>query len=160
MAALNIHPTLLPKYRGPTTGAYILINNESESGSTIHFLEEEADKGDIVLQSRVVLNPFDTPRSLQRKVYETEPSLIIDALHNLDLGAIPYQQDEGIATSYPKKRKPEDSKIDPTKSLLDLFNEIRACDPLDYPAYFEYLGQKVCIKLWRPEKSEEQNDEI
>ena len=158
--ALNIHPTLLPKYRGPTTGAYVLINNERESGSTVHFLEEEADKGDIVLQSHVALSPFDTLRSLQRKVYEKEPSLIIEALRNLDLGKIPYHQDEAAATSYPKKRKPEDSEIDPTKPLLELFNEIRASDPEDFPAFFYLNEQKVCVKLWRENKPADSEDEL
>jgi len=159
-AALNIHPTLLPKYRGPTTGAYILINNEPESGSTIHFLDEEADKGDIILQSRVALNPFDTVRSVQRKVYKTEPSLIIEALRNLDLGKIPFHQDERIATSYPKKRKPEDSEIDPTRPLLELINKIRASDPEDFPAFFYLNGQKVYVKIWRKNKPIGSEDEL
>lgn len=158
--ALNIHPTLLPKYRGPTTGAYILINNESESGSTVHFLEEEADKGDVVLQSHVALTPFDTLRSLQRKVYETEPALIIEALRNLDFGKTPYHQDEAISTSYPKKRKPEDSEIDPSKPLVELINEIRSSDPEDFPAFFYYHGQKVCVKLWREAKTTDTLDEL
>lgn len=158
--ALNIHPTLLPKYRGPTTGAYILINNETESGSTVHFLEEEADKGDVVLQSRVALSPFDTLRSLQRKVYEKEPSLIIEALRNLDLGLVPYPQNEEFATNYPKKRKPEDSEIDPKKPLIELFNQIRASDPDDFPAFFYLNGEKVCIKLWRQKKPIDSEDEI
>lgn len=147
--SLNIHPTLLPKYRGPTTGAYILINNETESGSTVHFLEEEADKGDIVAQSAVALTPFDTLRSLQRKIYEKEPSLIMEALRNLDLAVAPTPQDEAVSTSYPKKRKPEDSEIDPSKPLIELLNEIRASDYEEFPAFFYYHGEKVCVKLWR-----------
>jgi methionyl-tRNA formyltransferase len=156
--AINIHPTLLPKYRGPTTGAYILINNETESGSTVHFLEEEADKGDIVAQSNVTLSPFDTLRSLQRKVYEKEHSLIIEALYNLDDGKTPTPQDEAASTSYPKKRKPEDSEIDPSKPLIELINEIRASDPEDFPAFFYYHGQKVSVKLWRDLKKSDEFD--
>ena len=158
--ALNIHPTLLPKYRGPTTGAYILINNEVESGSTVHLIEEDADKGAIVAQSHVFLTPFDTLRSLQRKVYQTEPSLIMEALCNLDQGKAPIPQDESISSNYPERRKPENSEVDPTKPLVELFNEIRASDFEDFPAFFYHEGQKVCVKLWREHKPANAEDEL
>lgn len=158
--ALNIHPTLLPSYRGPTTGAYILINGEVESGSTVHLLEEEVDKGSVIAQSKVELTPFDTLRSLQRKVYEREPDLMIKALQLLESGHKPIPQDEAAATSYPKNRKPEDSELDPSKPLRDLVNEIRASDPDEFPAFFYYKGQKICVKLWRPEKSTDRYDEL
>ena len=156
--ALNIHPTLLPKYRGPTTGAYILLNNETESGSTVHYLEEEADKGDVITQSFVVLTPFDTLRSLQRKVYALEPELIMDALRKLDLGYLPVPQEESNSSNYPKKRTPKDSEIDPSKPLIDLVNVIRACDPEDFPAFFYYHGEKVFVKLWRENKPADELD--
>lgn len=156
--ALNIHPTLLPKYRGPTSGAYILINREMESGSTVHFLDEEADKGDIIAQSNVILTPFDTIRSLQRKVYEKEPSLIMSALQRLDLAIASTPQNEGVSTNFPKKRKPEDSEIDPSKPLVELIDQIRATDPEDFPAFFYYHGQKLCIRLWRDLKPTDEFD--
>lgn len=158
--ALNIHPTLLPKYRGPTSGAYILINRESYAGSTVHLLIEDVDQGAIVAQSKVALTPFDTLRSMQRKVYDTEPSLIIDAIKRLDRGDCLIEQDEAKASIYPRVRKPIDSIIDPTKSLIDLVDEIRACDPEDFPAYFVHHGEKVCIRLWRPEKPLDEGDLI
>lgn len=158
--ALNIHPTLLPKYRGPTTGPYILMNNEKESGSSVHCLTDEVDAGDIVVQSHVPIGPFDTVRSMQRKVYAAEPELVIEALRRLDSGEKATPQNERQASVFPTVRKPADSEIDPTKPLLELFNEIRACDAFEYPAFFMLHGEKVCIRLWRPEKSESEYDEI
>lgn len=158
--AINIHPTLLPRYRGAASGAYILINNEQESGSTVHYLSEHMDQGDIVSQANVILNPFDTVRSMQRKVYECEPQLLIDALDALEHGAITYPQDEKNASEYPLKRTPAHSEIDPSLPLLDLYNSIRACDPEEFPAYFMIYGEKVCIKLWRPEKPLSESDLI
>ena len=158
--ALNLHPTLLPRYRGPTSGAYILINNEPESGSTLHHMTAQMDRGKIVVQSRIALTPFDTIRSLQRKVYGCEPQLVIDGLVALRSGAIPQPQDETQASEYPKKRTPADSEIDPSLPLRDLINEIRACDPEQFPAFFIYHGEKVCIKLWRPEKTIDEFDLI
>jgi len=158
--ALNIHPTLLPRYRGPASGAYILMNGEKESGSTVHFMTAKMDQGDIVAQSRISLSPFETTRSLQRKVYATEPQLIIDAFLALETEAKNKQQDESEASVYPLKRKPADSEIDPSLSLIELFDEIRACDPDDYPAYFYIHREKVCIKLWRPHKPKDEDDLI
>lgn len=157
---LNLHPTLLPKYRGPTSGPYILINDEKESGSTVHMLEEQMDAGDIVVQSRVAISKFDTNRSLQRKVYESEPELILRAISHLDNGLPLVKQNECDATSFPVKRTPNDSEIDSRKSLNDLYDLIRACDPDNYPAFFMIEEEKVCIRLWRPEKSSNDFDMI
>lgn len=149
---LNVHPTRLPRYRGPTTAAHILLNNESASGSTVHVLTEGTDDGPIIAQSHVPLTRFDTLRSLQRKVYASEPALVAEALARLEAGEAPRPQDESAATSYPRKRRPEDSQIDPARPLVELIDAIRACDPEDFPAFFHLEGQKVCVRLWRPER--------
>ena len=158
--AINVHPTLLPKYRGPTSGAYILINNESQTGSTVHFMTQQMDRGDILCQSTVQLSPFDTIRSMQRKVYAEEPNLLIRALEALESDISAWPQNESEASEYPNKRKPQDSELDPDMKLLDLIDHIRACDIDEYPAFFMYHGQKVCIKLWRPEKDVSAADEL
>lgn len=157
---LNIHPTLLPKYRGPTTGPYILHRDEPYSGSTVHILDEGMDTGDVVVQSKVDLTKFDTVRSMQRRVYESEPDLIIEALAFLDAGKKPVKQNEKEASIFPHKRTPEDSRINPSKPLLNLIDEIRACDPDSYPAFFMLQGQKVCIKLWRPSRPDNEQDKL
>lgn len=158
--AINMHPTLLPYYRGPTTGAYILMHNENESGSTVHYMTEKMDRGDIIAQSRVALTPFDTIRSLQRKVYQSEQELIVEALTKLEAGVPARPQDENISTEFKKKRTPSDSEINPARPLIELFDKIRACDPDEFPAYFTWHGEKVCIKLWRPYKPKDEDDLI
>jgi methionyl-tRNA formyltransferase len=158
--AINVHPTLLPKYRGPTSGAYILLNNECETGSTVHHMTLQMDRGDILCQSRVKLSPFDTIRSMQRKVYAEEPNLLISALEALESDFKPWPQNESNSSEYPNKRTPEDSELDPNKKLVDLIDHIRACDVDEYPAFFIYHGQKVCIKLWRPVKDLSIADEL
>lgn len=158
--ALNLHPTLLPRYRGPTTGAYILINDEQESGSTVHYMVSKMDCGDIVAQNRVSITAFDTIRSLQRKVYAEEPQLVIDALVAIENGAEIQPQDESLASVFPKRRTPEDSEINSSQPLIELINQIRACDADDFPAFFFYKGYKVFIRLWRSESDRDSVDEI
>ena len=156
--ALNIHPTLLPKYRGPMSGAHILINGEKESGSTVHILNKEADRGPIVAQSKVTLTPFDTLRSMQRKVYDTEPGVLMEAINKLDSGFQAIPQDESVATYFPDKRKPVDSEINPGTPLMDLVDQLRACDPDRFPPFFYYHGQKVYIRLYREDKPADEHD--
>ena len=159
--AINVHPTLLPKYRGYRSGPFILINNERETGVTIHFLDEEMDHGNILVQGHVRLNNFDTPKSMYRKCQAIEGPLLLKAIRLLTDGkTVGVPQDESQASEYKQLRKPSDSEIDPTKPLLELYHQIRACDPDDYPAFFFVDGQKVCIRLWRPNKSDDEQDLI
>lgn len=156
--ALNLHPTLLPKYRGPTSAAYILINDEAQSGSTAHLMAPGVDEGRIIAQRSFDLTPFDTVRSVQRKSYALERGLVMDAIEALLSGYEGAEQDATQASSYPRTRSPDDSRIDPQLPLLELINAIRACDPVDFPAFFDHHGERLCIKLWRPGKVSEDED--
>ena len=86
--AINVHPTLLPKYRGYMSGPYILINGEKESGVTIHKLEEELDKGDIISQKKFEVTPFDTTKSVYRKAREIEPELLYNSIISIKKDSI------------------------------------------------------------------------
>ena len=103
-------------------------------------MESKVDAGDIILQSKVKITKFDTLKSLQSKVYKTEPKLILDAIKKLDSGDPYTKQNENDASIFPK-RTPEDSEIDPNKTILELYDDIRACDPDNFPAFF-YLDKK------------------
>ena len=151
---LNVHPTLLPHYKGPCSGAYILINGEPYTGSTVHVMDAGMDTGPIVHQKQIGVSRFDTTRSLQRRVYEMEPELLLEALLKLeDPEFAPVPQPVDASKDYLRPRTPADSEIDPSLPLARLYDAIRACDPDDYPAFFRVEGQKVCIRLWRPDKS-------
>jgi methionyl-tRNA formyltransferase len=159
--AINVHPTLLPAYRGYRSGPYILINGERQSGVTVHFLTTGMDQGSIIAQKAFDISPFDTTKSLFRKCREIEPALLYSVVEGLIAGRCDaHPQKEEQASVYSHVRTPEDSHIDWNRPLKDLYNEIRACDPEDYPAYFFVNGQQVCIKLWRPEKPKDEGDMI
>lgn len=159
--AINVHPTLLPKYRGYRSGPYILINNEKKSGVSIHFLTNNMDQGDIILQKEFPISSFDTTKSVFRKCMQIEPIVLYEAIQKIkDDQIIRIPQNEVDATEYSYIRTPEDSEIDWNKPLKDLYNQIRACDPDDYPAFFNVEGQKVCIKLWRQNKLPDEEDMI
>jgi methionyl-tRNA formyltransferase len=160
IVAINVHPSLLPKYRYHG-GPHVLINGEEKSGITVHYMNEKVDGGDIIEQREFKLTPFDTKRSMNRKWYAIEGPVLYSAIKKIkDEEVKAIHQDAAQATEYRIKRKPEDSEIDPQRPLLDLYNQIRACDPDDYPAYFYVEGQKVCIGLWRQDKPGSELDMI
>jgi len=155
--AVNFHPALLPKHRGKYLN-YILINRDEYSGITAHVIDDSFDTGAIILQKKFKTSPFDTIYSLYRKSSELEIELMEELIQKYIAGDIAFkEQNETEASSYFDKRTPENSEIDPKKSILDLFYEIRAFDSELYPAFFFMEGQKVYIKIFRKNKL---NDEI
>jgi methionyl-tRNA formyltransferase len=158
---INIHPTLLPKYRGAATTWYIIANGETEGGVTIHFIDEGMDTGDIIAQDRFELTKFDTLKSYMRKAEEMENILLARCIKKLDEGnLLGYVQDEDLASEYHEKRTWLDSRFDPSQSLSDLYNFIRACDPERFPAFFDLDGERVGVKLFRLNKPEGEDDLI
>ena len=156
---LNAHATLLPKYAGARTLNWVIARGELESGVTVHIVDAGVDAGPIVLQRAFRLSPFETGRSLARKSRAFEPGVVVEALRKFEA--------EGIAAARPQDlvagerlpdRTPAHSEIDPTRPLTELFDQIRAADADAYPAHFYVAGEKVCVKLWRPDKPADEAD--
>ena len=158
---LNVHGTLLPKYPGGRSLNWLLVNGEQESGVTVHIVDEGVDTGPIVLQRAFRLSIFDTSASLYRKTLAFEPDVVVEALRRFEREgpgcAVPQSPHDSVR--FPD-RVPEHSEIDPKQPLASLFDEIRAADPERFPAYFYLNGQKVCVRMWRPEKPADEYDLI
>ena len=77
---LNIHPSLLPKYKGLDTHKRVIKNNEKYSGCTVHFVNSKLDSGKIILQKKVKIKKFDTPKSLAKKILIQEHKLYPSAI--------------------------------------------------------------------------------
>jgi methionyl-tRNA formyltransferase len=146
--ALNVHGTLLPDYPGARSLNWIIENGESTSGVTIHKIDSGMDTGPVLLQERFAVSKFDTGQSLMRKTLEFEPQVVVRALELLKSGASFSPQRTTDIKHFPD-RTPSDSEIDPTKSLLELYNKIRAAHPVDYPAHFYLDGEKISVVLRR-----------
>lgn len=146
--AINIHPSLLPKYKGAYSGFAIIENGEKETGITAHFIDDGIDTGDIICQTVIPLTNFDTINSMSKKVSMIEPSFVSDVINNIvDNNFKTQKQINSNNMIYNKKRVPEDSLIDVNKPLIELYNKIRSCDQENYPAYFELEGKKVKVRL-------------
>jgi len=77
---LNIHPSLLPKYKGLNTHQKVIKNNEKYSGCTVHFVNSKLDSGKIVLQKKVKISKSDTPKTLAKKILIQEHKLYPKAI--------------------------------------------------------------------------------
>lgn len=155
---LNVHGTLLPHYGGARTLNWVIENGESESGVTVHQVDSGIDTGPILLQKKFALSPFDTGPSLARKTLAFEPQVVTEALALYESGDANFTPQACTGVIQHVNRVPEHSEIDPAQSLLALYNQIRAADPERYPAYFYINGEKICVRLWRPDKPSGEED--
>ncbi len=80
---LNIHPSLLPKYKGLNTHERAIFNKEKFSGCTVHFVNSKLDSGKIIIQKRVKINKKDDPKSLSKKILKQEHLLYPKALKKI-----------------------------------------------------------------------------
>ena len=80
---LNIHPSLLPKYKGLNTHKRVLKNNERFSGCTVHYVNSSLDSGKIILQKKILISKKDTPSTLKKKILKQEHILYPKAINKL-----------------------------------------------------------------------------
>ncbi len=130
--ALNMHGSLLPKYRGRVPINWAIIHGETETGATLHHMTIKPDDGDIVAQTPVPILPDDTALDVFVKVTAAAEATLHGALPLLVAGNAPrFQQDLGKG-SYFGGRKPKDGEIDWMQSAGSIHNLVRAVAP-PYP---------------------------
>lgn len=144
--SINIHDALLPRYGGFAPINWSIINGEGETGVTVHYMTEEFDLGDIVLQEKVPILFSDTSTDVFKKTLPLFPKLALQALDLIEHNKVErVAQDKRQATFY-HKRSERDSIINWNNTNLQIYNLIRAqSDP--YPnAYTFYNNKKLRIK--------------
>lgn len=141
---LNLHGSLLPKYRGRCPVNWVLVNGETETGVTLHFMTPRPDAGDIVAQKKVAIGDDDTARSLHAKLAAASGELLDETLPQITNGTAPRTpQDAGQATYY-GGRRPADGEINWTRTPDQIRNLVRAVTR-PYPGAFSYLGDRKCF---------------
>jgi methionyl-tRNA formyltransferase len=151
LGCVNLHPSLLPRYRGPTPIQSAIMAGDSETGVTTMLLDEGTDTGAILLQRKMEIGRDDTAGSMHDRLAEAGARLMIDTLDGLQSGSVvPHPQDDSEATETRKPTK-EDSLIDWTRPAEEIFNLTRALDPI--PGCRTLLkGQP--LKVWKVEPFE------
>ncbi|HXV49907.1 MAG TPA: methionyl-tRNA formyltransferase [Candidatus Binatia bacterium] len=143
---LNVHYSLLPKYRGAAPAAWTIINGESQGGVTTMKLVEKMDAGAIYLQEAVPLAVDETAGSLQTKLTPIGARLLLETLRRLKEGSlVARDQDESTATLAPMLKK-EDGLIVWSTPAVEIERRVRGLDP--WPGSFTHIGEKL-LKVQR-----------
>ncbi|MCU0821390.1 MAG: methionyl-tRNA formyltransferase [Spirochaetes bacterium] len=126
---INLHPSLLPKYRGAAPIQWALVGGEKETGVTIQFVNNKLDSGDILLQRRIPVDIEMTAEDLYRVVLPAGSDLLLESLELISSGqAAPVKQDESAAT-YCGKIDRDTAAVDWGKTSLDIHNLVRGFNP-------------------------------
>lgn len=144
--ALNLHGSLLPKYRGRCPVNWVLIHDERTTGVTLHYMEEKPDRGDIVAQRAVPIGDSDTALTLFRKLTDAAAAVMRDTYPLLCAGTAPRSPQDHAQASYFGGRRPADGRIDWAQSARMIFNLVRAVTH-PYPGAFG-LWQGRTLYVW------------
>lgn len=139
--SINIHASLLPRYRGAAPLNWALINGETQTGITIMKMQEGLDTGPIIMQRSAGIDQDDNCRTLEEKLCRLGPPLLLEALRKIKgnkFSLIP--QDESKGVSFAPKLKKEDGLIDWSKPASSISNLIRGC--IGWPGTFTYFKGK------------------
>jgi methionyl-tRNA formyltransferase len=145
IAALNMHGSLLPKYRGRAPVNWAILHGETETGATLHIMEVKPDAGDIVGQSAVSIGPNETATEVFGKVSQAAVAVMNQALPELVQGHIPRKPNNLAVGSYFGGRKPADGQILWHQTAQQVHNLVRAVAP-PYPgAFTDWQGQRMIV---------------
>ena len=144
IAALNMHGSLLPKYRGRAPVNWAILHGETETGATLHIMEEKPDAGDIVGQSAVIIGSDETATEVFAKVSEAAVKVIHEALPALLQGKVLRKPNDLQKGSYFGGRKPADGQIHWNQTAKQVHDLVRAVAP-PYPGAFTDHNGKTMI---------------
>ncbi len=146
LGAINLHGSLLPKYRGRAPVNWVLVRGETTTGVTLHYMDARADHGDIIAQRAVPIPIEDTALTLSRKLTAAARSLLAETYPRIVAGKAPRMpQDDGAATTF-GRRTPADGRIDWSRSAWQIYNLIRAVTR-PFPGAFTFWGDRKLL-LW------------
>lgn len=144
--AVNLHASLLPKYRGAAPVNWAIINGESTTGVTVIRMNEFMDRGDIIAQKEFSINEKDTAVTLGEKLAQLGAGLLVEVLDLIEKGEATFTSQRGEEAGYARKLKKEDGLIHWEKSAEEICNLLRGVVP--WPgAYTFHRGKR--LKIWK-----------
>jgi len=146
--AYNVHPSLLPRYRGPAPVHRALLDGAERTGVTVIHMTEEMDAGDIVLQQEVPVAPEDDRGALEGRLAEVGTELLLRALRLVASGEAPRRRQDPAGVTYAPALTPADEVIDWTRPAGAIVNQVRALAPT--PGARTSLAGRV-LKILRAE---------
>lgn len=152
---INVHASLLPRYRGAAPIQWSIANGETVTGVTTMRIDEGLDTGDILLKREMAINPEDTAVTLAPRLAELGADLLVETLEELQRGTVkPVPQDDLQATLAPILRK-EDGLVNFSREAVEIHNRLRGFQP--WPgAYTHFHGKNLKIVAAKPVQAAQQ----
>lgn len=143
---INVHPSLLPKYRGSAPIQWAILNGDEKTGVTTMYLDEEMDSGDIILKEEVTIDKDETSGELWDRLSKIGAELLVKTLEQIENGTAPREK-QGKDFSIAPMLEKSQAKIDwENKTAKEIKNLVRGLNPI-MGAYSELNGKK--IKFWK-----------
>lgn len=158
LGCINVHGSLLPKYRGAAPVQRCLINGESETGNTIMYMDEELDTGDMIAKSVVKIDIDDNAETLFDKMAVNGAELLISTLPNIVSGNITREKQVDSDATYAQKVGKEDCLIDFTMTAAELHNRVRGLSPYLYAYALRGETQLKLVKTLPTDKKVEKEE--
>ncbi|MDC7223343.1 MAG: methionyl-tRNA formyltransferase, partial [Spirochaetales bacterium] len=150
MGSINLHASLLPKYRGPAPINWAIINGDEKTGNTVFFLDSGVDKGLIINQSHCKITPDMTTGELYLKLMNQGPEIIIKSINEIASGIYSeFTQDESKVSKAPKLFK-ADANINFAQPATNVHNQIRGMNP--WPGSHSFFRGKL-VKILEARES-------
>lgn len=149
---VNVHTSLLPKYRGAAPIQAALLDGDPETGVTVMQMEEGLDTGPIISQRAIPIEATDDAQTLHDKLAKVGAELLVPTLVDFAAGKIKAQPQDHAHATHVKKIKKEDGQLDWSQPARVLQNRIRAFTPWPGAFTFQPIGDKPkLLKIWRAE---------
>jgi len=145
---INLHASLLPKYRGAAPIPWAVLAGEEKTGVTTFYLSEEVDGGDTILQREEGIRENDTTITLSERLAEMGAKLLIETIDKIERKEAPRISQNKEKATYAPRLKKEDGLIDWKRSAFQIERLIRAMNP--WPGAFTHLAGKL-VKIWKAE---------
>jgi methionyl-tRNA formyltransferase len=146
---INLHASLLPKYRGAAPIQWAIASGETVTGVTTMRIDAGLDTGDILLQQELPITPADTAETLAPRLASIGADLVVETLRGLEARTLPPRPQDNTRASLAPILKKEDGRIDFSRSAADIINRIRGFQP--WPgAYTKFRGKALQILKAQP----------
>lgn len=146
--SINVHASLLPKYRGAAPIHYALLNGDTKTGVTIMYMEKEMDAGNIISQRELIIEEEDDTGSLFKKLSILGKNLLMDTLPKIFSGTNQSIEQNEKKVSFSPMISKEEEKIDWKNPAREIYNQIRALRPV--PGAYTFLNDER-FKIWEVE---------
>ena len=153
---INVHSSLLPKYRGASPIHSAILNGDKESGVSIMYIEEGLDSGDVILKETCEITEDDTLGTLHDRLKELGAIGLEKALKLIEAGEVKAEKQDDSKATFVKPITKEQAKIDWNNTKEVIFNQIRGLNP--FPGAYTHNEKNENIKIYKSEKLEKEYD--